>query len=130
MTNTNKQIADLQAQVADQQAQIDKLKASIPTPTPQPTAAVEAAHQDRMREMSERRMSLAHAFSKADLAAFRAAAPDDVCRALARDARAPLNPRSVIPERGSGVRGPAVPPGSGTGWARHVPLKNGLGQGK
>jgi hypothetical protein len=83
-----------------------------------------ARHRDELHQASERRMSLAHAFSRADLAAMRAAAPDDVCKGIVADGRAPLGPKSIIPTsqqlpRGGGSAGPA---GGGTGWMRETPI--------
>jgi hypothetical protein len=82
---TDKQIADLQAQ-------IDRLTAQQPTPIDHDAAA---RWRDRQREIADRR-DLAGAksmYSRAELAAFQAAAPDDVCREIAlRDCRAPTSP--------------------------------------
>jgi hypothetical protein len=89
--------------------------------------AIDAAHQMRERRASEG--ALSH-FSRDELAAMRAAAPDDQCREIAmRDARAPTGPSSqgIIPTSQplSNVR-----VGGGGGWQRTIPIKNGLFQGK
>jgi hypothetical protein len=52
----------------------------------------------------------------------RAAAPDDVCRGIVHDGRAPIGPRSAVTSSAQ-VRGPVVAPGSGTGWLREVELR-------
>jgi hypothetical protein len=66
-------------------------------------------------------------FSRADLAAMRSAAPDNVCREIAmRDARAPTSPSQA------GVSGQVTKvstntglPGTNTsGWMRDTPLTN------
>jgi hypothetical protein len=119
-------------------SELDELRAKIDalerqqrqlTPPSYPTEAEVAAHRDKMHELAERRATASAmvGFSRADLAAMRAAAPDDVCRDLARDGRAPLIPKPVIPESEWNVRGRVS---SGTGWANPTAIKNGLGQGR
>jgi hypothetical protein len=121
MTSTNDQIAALQAQIKQLEAKI--------TPPPMPTEADVAAHRDKMHQLNEARATAAAmvGFSKADLAAMRAAAPDDVCRDLARDARSPLTPSGIIPRDPTSGHGRVS---SGTGWQTPTPIRNGLGQGK
>jgi len=121
---TDKQIEALQAQ-------IDRLKASQPTPIDHAAAA---SWRDRQHQLSEER-ALRQAksfFSRSDLAAMRAAAPDDQCREIAmRDARAPTSPSQA------GVSGQVTKTstnagliGSNSGWSTPRPIKNGLGQGR
>jgi hypothetical protein len=115
------------SELAAVKAELAAIKAQL-NPKPPPTEAEVAAYQAKVHADREARAtrSAAVGFSKSDLAAMRAAAPDDVCRDLARDARAPLNPRGVIPESEWNVRGRVS---SGTGWSNPTPLRNGLGQG-
>jgi hypothetical protein len=119
---TDKQIEALQAQ-------IDRLKASQPTPI-DPAAA--GAWRDKMHQLSEARAlrDAKSSFSRAELAAMQAAAPDDQCKEIAlRDCRAPTGPSSqgIIPTSQpiSNVR-----VGGGGGWQHPIPIRNGLGQGK
>jgi hypothetical protein len=88
MPNNDERIAQLEAELA-------KLKSAM-TPTPIDEAAIRA-HRDQMHQLAEHRMSNAYAPSRAELDAYRAAAPDNVCRALARDGRAPIGPKSILP---------------------------------
>jgi hypothetical protein len=57
------------------------------------------------------------------LAAMVTAVPDHMMREIAlRDARAPTGRPGMIPSQPSDVRPPGNVPGSGTGWAREIPL--------
>jgi hypothetical protein len=118
----DKQIEALNAKLA-------ALEASQPTPIDK---AAEGKWRDEMREIAERRAlrDAKSSFSRAELAAMQAAAPDDQCKAIAmRDSRAPTGPSSqgIIPTSQpiSNVR-----VGGGSGWARQIPIRNGIGQGK
>ena len=120
--NDAERLAQLERQLAEVKAD---LKASQPTVIDEVAAA---RHRDQMHQMAEARASAYLPFSREDLAAMRAACPDDVMRDIAmRDNRGTLSPKPIIPtsQKVSDVR-----VGSGTGWTREVPLKNGLGQGK
>jgi hypothetical protein len=119
---TNKQIAALSAE-------IDRLKASQPTPIDHAAAS---RWKDKMHQLSEARAlrQATSSFSRAELAAMQAAAPDDQCKEIAmRDCRAPTGPSSqgIIPTSQpiSNVRS-----GGGGGWQHPIPIRNGLGQGK
>jgi hypothetical protein len=114
--NTNKQIEALSAE-------IDRLKASQPTPIDHAEAS---RWKDRMHQLSEAR-ALADAksmYSRVELTAMRAAAPDDVCRDIAmRDARAPLGPSSAgASGQVTKVSSNAGLPGSNSGWQSQTPL--------
>ena len=118
---TDKQIEALQAQ-------IDRLKSSQPTVIDK---AAEGEWRDRMHEIAEQRAlrDAKSMYTRAELAAMQAAAPDDQVKAIAlRDGRAPTGPSSqgIIPTSQpiSNVRGP------GSGWLAPRPIKNGLGQGR
>jgi hypothetical protein len=52
------------------------------------------------------------------------AVPDRVLRDIVRDNRAPTGPTGAIPnsQQSSGGGGSANVPGSGTGWAREIPI--------
>ena len=116
----DKELAALKARVAE-------LEARGPTVIDEEAAA---RWKDEMHQAAERRASAFNPFPREDLRAMRAACPDKDAHAIAmRDNRAPTGPSSqgIIPSTQvvSNVR-----VGGGTGWAREVPLKNGLGQGK
>jgi hypothetical protein len=120
---TNKQIAALEAE-------IDRLKATQPTTIDR---AAESEWRDRMHQLSEERAlrEATSSFSRAELSAFQAAAPDNVCRDIAmRDARAPTGPSSA------GTSGQVTKTSTNvglvgtTGWQTPRPIKNGLGQGR
>jgi hypothetical protein len=109
--NTKSEIAELKKELAE-------MKASL-APTPNDAAAV-ARWRDEQHQLAERRAAGHLPFSRGDIAAMRAAAPDDVCKGIAlRDARAPSSPSSpgAIPPTVSNVRGPV-----GTGWRDATPL--------
>ncbi len=109
------------AEIAALKAEVDKLKAS--QPTSYDPAAV-GRWQDEMHQMRERRASSHMPFSRSDLDAMRAAAPDDVVRNIAmRDNRAPTGPSSAGTS-GQTMRVSTSPGiiGSNTGWAREIPL--------
>jgi hypothetical protein len=106
-------------------AEVERLKAAQPTPVDR---VAEGKWRDLMHQQSEARASGAAStfFSRADLAAMRAASPDT--QAIVRDHRnAPRGPAYQVPtsQPVSNVRGPG-----GGGWVRETPLRNGLGQGK
>lgn len=112
MTDANKQIADLKVEV-------DQLKASL-APTPNDAAAM-GRWKDEMRAIADRREAQAYRPSPDEIAAFRAACPDEVIHGIAmRDARAPQGPCSQGPASAtvSHVRGPV----GGTGWREASPL--------
>jgi hypothetical protein len=116
-------------EIAALRAQIEKLEAKF-TPTSYPDEAAVARHRDKVHQLNEARAT-ANAmvgFSRGDLAAMRAAAPDDVCRDLARDARAPLTPKGIVPS--SCATGNVRAPVNTTGWQNPTPIRNGIGQGK
>jgi hypothetical protein len=124
MTNeTNKQILALEAEIA-------KLKSSQPTPIDR---EAEAKWRNEMHQLSEAR-ALRDAksfFSRAELAAMQSAAPDDVCRDIVRDNRAPTSPSQAgVSGQVTRVNTNVGLPGSNTGWSTPVPIKNGLGQGR
>ena len=114
---TDKQIEALSAE-------IDRLKALQPTPIDHAAAS---RWRDKMHQLSEER-ALRQAksmFSRAELAAFQAAAPDDVCREIAmRDCRAPTSPSQA----GASGRVERVSTNAGligsntTGWRDAKPL--------
>lgn len=125
MTNeTNKQIEVLQAE-------IDRLKAAAPTPIDHEAAS---RWKDQMHQNAEQRAlrDAKSGYSRAELAAMRAAAPDDVCRDIAmRDARAPTGPSSAgTSGQVTKVSSNAGLVGSNSGWQTPRPVKNGLGQGR
>jgi hypothetical protein len=118
-------------------SELDEVKAELAaikrqlTPTPYPTEAEVAQHRDKVHQANEARAS-ANAtvgFSRGDLAAMKAAAPDDVCRDLARDGRSPLVPKGMIPDSDKS-RGNARVPVNTTGWQMHHALRNGIGEGR
>jgi hypothetical protein len=117
--DTENELAALKPRVAE----LERSKVeSAPAPKPfDPTAA--ARWRDEMHQMAERRASNYGGFSRADLRAFSAAAPDDVVKGIAlRDARlVPTSSRpGMIPssQQPTSVR----PVGSGSGWVAPAPL--------
>jgi hypothetical protein len=117
---------DSKQQIDQLRAEVEKLKAAQPPTYDHAAAAAWADHVHQIREARATRAA-AVGFSKADLAAMRAAAPDDVCRAIAmRDNRAPTGRPGTIPidqQQPTSVRGVGVPPGGGTGWQTPAPLR-------
>jgi hypothetical protein len=108
--------------IANLKAEVDQLKASL-APTPNDAAAVDK-WKDEMHELAERRAAAHLPFSRADLDAMRAAAPDNVVKSIAmRDARAPTGPSSAGAS-GQLTRVSTSPGiiGSNTGWAREIPI--------
>jgi hypothetical protein len=103
--------------------ELTDLKASL-APTPDDPAAV-GKWRDEMHALAERRAAGHNPFSRADIAAMQAAAPDDVVKNIAlRDARAPTGPSSqgAIPssQQVSNVRTGGG--GNRTGWQNPIPL--------
>jgi hypothetical protein len=105
------------------EAEVARLKQSTPTVIDHAAAA---RFKDEMHQASEARASRFNPFTRDQLDEMRQAAPDNVCAGIVRDNQAsPTVPRSVIPSSGAtDVRGPLVPPGSGSGWSREVQLSN------
>ena len=121
MTN-KKQTAD---EIAALRAEVDALKAAQPKPqqTWEEIEASAAKFRDEMHQMREGRMSLA---TPPSVVREFAVLDDATVKGIAlRDARAPTGPSSqgAIPssQQVSNVRGANVA-GSGTGWAREIPL--------
>jgi hypothetical protein len=121
---TDKQIEALQAE-------IDRLKAQQPTIIDHAAAG---RWKDKMHQLSEERAlrGAKSFFSREDLAAMKAAAPDDQCKEIAlRDCRAPTSPSQA------GTSGQVTKTssnaglvGSTKGWSTPVPIRNGLNQGR
>jgi hypothetical protein len=106
------------------QREIEALKRAM-APTAADRAESErrvAEHRDRMHQMAEARMAHAAPFTRADLAAFEAAAPRSVCQDIA--ARGGIPGPSTAGAGGtiSAVRGPSgVYPNTG-GWRPETPF--------
>lgn len=112
----DKRIAALEAEIA-------KLKSSQPTPIDHEAAS---RWKDRQHQLSEER-ALRDAksfFSRDELRAMRAAAPDDQCREIAmRDCRAPQGPSSGgASGQVTKVSSNAGLIGSNSGWRRETAL--------
>ena len=110
-------------EIATLRAKIERLEAKI-APTPHDPAE-EGKWRDAMHQGRERRASAAArlAFSPDQLAAMRAAAPDNVIKDIVRDNRAPQSPSSPggVPSTQQ-VSNRVGVPGGGTGWAHEVPI--------
>jgi hypothetical protein len=121
MTDDAKAFAETDAKaIADLKAEVDQLKAAL-APTPNDAAAV-GKWKDEMHELAERRAAAHLPFSRADLDAMRAAAPDDVVRNIAmRDNRAPTGPSSAGAS-GQTTRVSTSPGIPGSGWRNSPPL--------
>jgi hypothetical protein len=104
-----------QDEIAELKAELEKVKAAL-APPPDDRAAI-GAWKDQMCELAERRMSLASPFSRADLAAFDAAAPTSVVKDIAlRDARAPTGRPGMIPSSQTVSGNVSGPPVATSGW--------------
>jgi hypothetical protein len=121
---SNKQadkIAALERELAEVKAAQDKAK-------PIDWAAEERAtreYMSQMHDMRERRMSLATPPSV--IRDFADGVSEANCRAIAATARAPTGPTTMAPSSPpvTGVRsGGGNVPGSGSGWAREIPLSS------
>jgi hypothetical protein len=111
MTN-KEEIAKLKQELADQKARVAELeeKAKPPKPfTPQPYQRYDPTE----------RMSM----PPSALAAMVNAEPRGFMRGVVADNRGPTGPSSAVPSsQSTGGSGPTNVPGSGTGWAREIPL--------
>jgi hypothetical protein len=114
------------SEIAELRAELDKVKRQL-TPSPMPSEADVAAYKAKVHADREARMSSFNPFTRDQLAAMRAATPDSEVQGIVHDQRgAPTGPASIIP---SAARATSIRP-RGTGWQHHVPLRNGIGQGK
>lgn len=78
-----------------------------------------------MHELRERRAAGFNPFSRADLAAFEAAAPTNIVRAIVgRDSHAPTGPSSagVSGQVGRVSANPGIPGSNTSGWLRETPI--------
>jgi hypothetical protein len=111
--------------IAQLRAEVTALKRQM-AGTDVPSEKEVATFRDQLHQSREAQATRTATvgFSKADLAAMREAAPDDVCAGIIRDNRAVPGQRSALPPSAPScdARGPAVPPGSGSGWAHEAPL--------
>jgi hypothetical protein len=117
-------------------SEIDELKRELAAVKRQlsPTMPSEkeiAASKDAAHQARERSAAAFNPFTPDQLRAMHEASPNT--QAIVHDQRgAPQGPTSIIPSTADKVRGSVGrgTVGGGSGWAHHVALKNGLGQGK
>ena len=111
-------------EIAALKRELAEIKQSLPSPS---TEKEVAQHRDQVHQARERHMSRAAYFSPADLRAMEAASPTSVVKDIVARGAIP-GPTTVGKTEVSAAGRPVV--GGGRGWAREVPLRNGLGQGK
>jgi hypothetical protein len=112
--------ADKQAQeIAALKREVAELKAKVDPPKSTFKPMSDAEWRDQMHQLAEKRASVIPPWLREACAG---GVSDRDARAIAATARAPTGRPGMIPDSQISVRPPANVPGSGTGWAREIPL--------
>jgi hypothetical protein len=113
--------ADKQAKkIAKLEAEVAELKAKVSPPKSDFVPMSDAEHVDRMHQMRERNASVIPPWLREACAG---GVTDADCRDIVHASHRPTGRPGMIPStQVTGDRAPANVPGSGTGWAREIPL--------